>query len=166
MHVDLLSITFLPVNNCGDQHQCVLGHEIPYASFPPCVCGQIKFECPGNGEEGKREEGKEERVACHYGQRGEMSRAPLTVGYAGVEKLRCFRWTLLEAQETYQHSGNLIPVSLNFPCALKVARLMPRRLNRGSRSKWQTNSSYLFHCSNLYGVDNTLMTRSQYLKLL
>lgn len=65
MHVDLLSITFLPVNNCRDQHQSVLGYEIPYASFPPCLCCQIEFECPREGQEGKREEDVEERVASH-----------------------------------------------------------------------------------------------------
>ena len=63
MHVDLLAVTFFPVNNGRDQHQGVLGHKISYTSFPPCLCCHIKFEGPGQGqEESKREEGIEERV--------------------------------------------------------------------------------------------------------
>ena len=114
MHVDLLSITFLPVNNRRDQHQSVLGHEIPYASLPPCVCCQVKFECPGEGRESKIEKGAEKRVAPHYGQRNEMNRTPQTVGYTDVEELRRLA---LKAQETYQTSGNLIPVSVYLPSA-------------------------------------------------
>ena len=66
MHIDLLSIPLLPVNNRCYEYQCIPGNEVPYASFPACVCCKIKFECPGEGQEGKREEGVEERSGRHY----------------------------------------------------------------------------------------------------
>ena len=52
MHIDLLPITFLPVDNRRHQHQCILGHEVPYASFPPRVCRHVEFESPGERQEG------------------------------------------------------------------------------------------------------------------
>ena len=53
MHVDLLPITFLAVDYRCDEHQCVFGYEIPYTSFPSCVCCKIEFKCEGEGEEGE-----------------------------------------------------------------------------------------------------------------
>lgn len=46
MHIDLLPITFLPVDNGRDQDQCIFSHEVAYASFPPRVCCHIEFESP------------------------------------------------------------------------------------------------------------------------
>ena len=85
MHVDLLPVAFLPINNRRYEHQCVLGHEVPYASFSSCVRRYIKLECPGERQKGNREEEIEVGVTCHYGQRIPMNRAPLTVGCAVME---------------------------------------------------------------------------------
>lgn len=71
MHIDLLSITFLTINDCRHEHQCVFSHEISYASFSSCVCCQIKFECRGEGQDGEREEGEKKGLTCHGRQGGE-----------------------------------------------------------------------------------------------
>ena len=70
MHIDLLSIAFLPINNRRYEHQCVLGHEVPYASISSCVCCEIKLECPGERQDGKGQEGVEEGSTCHNGRLG------------------------------------------------------------------------------------------------
>lgn len=72
MHVDLLPITLLPVHNGRHQHQRILTHEIPYASFVlgavACVCCKVEFERAGEGKE-EAEEGEcvKEGMPCHNG---------------------------------------------------------------------------------------------------
>ena len=68
MHIDLLPITFLPIDNGRDQHECVLGHEVSYASFPARVCCQVEFESRGERQEGEGEESMAEGNAHHYWQ--------------------------------------------------------------------------------------------------
>ena len=65
MHINLLPITFLPVNNRSHQHQGVLGHEVAYASFPPRMCCHVEFESPGERQEGEGEESMAEGKARH-----------------------------------------------------------------------------------------------------
>lgn len=72
MHVDLLPITLLPIHDGRYQHQGILSHEIPYASFVlgavACVCCEVEFERAGEGKE-EAEEGEcvKEDMPCHNG---------------------------------------------------------------------------------------------------
>lgn len=55
MHVHHLAIPFRSAHDGRHEHERLLGHEIPYASFIPCaVAGvglEIEFQSQGDGKE-------------------------------------------------------------------------------------------------------------------
>lgn len=66
MHVDHLSITFLPTNNRRNHYQGVFGNKVPYTSLifrtVPRVRLEVKLQCPGKGKDGKAAQDCEEAL--------------------------------------------------------------------------------------------------------
>ena len=107
MHINLLPITFLPVDNRRDEHECILGHEVPYASFPPRVCRHVEFESPRERQEGEGEQKMAEGEARHYGQGN------------NVDQKHRWLWGIpvSSSGDIIKILASLILVSVYFPCA-------------------------------------------------
>ena len=67
MHVDHLSIAFLPTNSRRNNHQGVFCNEVPYTSFVfravARVGLKIKLQCGGKGKDGEAAQYGEEAIS-------------------------------------------------------------------------------------------------------